>query len=168
LAWLLIVAFWPELNPADQPDVVLVWDWLPNRREQLALSHSYASKVILVHNRSHEWVYNVRISPIPLAEKMTFDVIPEIKPGDEVPAFGRWGNGKNTETTDYIYYFSLEENEQMAAQKHWTKQKQHARGVSDFHTTIAMSIRYETNKRAWEWRCNFIFDGDVETQFEKR
>ena len=32
-------------------------------------------------------------------------------------------------------------------------------------TKIPMCITYETNKRAWEWRCKFIYDGDVETMF---
>ena len=167
LAWLLLIAFWPELDPADQPDVALVWDWTPDQRKASSLRDSYMSKVILVHNRSNEWVYNVQISLIELAEKMTFDVITEVKPGDEVPALGRWGNGKSTIDTNYIYYFSIEKNEEMAAKKKWTNKKQHARGLSEFYTKIPMRLSYETNKRAWEWRCHFIFDGDVETMFEK-
>jgi hypothetical protein len=167
LAWLSLVAFWPELDPAEQPDVALVWDWTLDQKKLSALRNDYMSKVILVHNRSDEWVYNVRISPIALAEQMTFDVITEIKPGNEVPAFGRWGNNKNTQTTNYIYYFSLEKNERMTAQKEWRYSKQHARGLSDFYVKIPMSLSYATTKRSWQWRCNFIFDGDVETMFEK-
>lgn len=166
LAWLLLVVFWPELDPADQPDVVLVWDWTPEQRQYSSLSNGYMSKVILVHNRSDEWVYNVHISAIELAKKMTFDDITEVKPGGQVSAIGRW-DGKNTGDTQYVYYFSLNENEEMAARRKWTYKKQHARGLSDGFTKIPMCITYETNKRAWEWRCKFIYDGDVETMFEK-
>jgi hypothetical protein len=65
------------------------------------------------------------------------------------------------------YYFALAINEAMAERKKWRYKKRHARGLSDEYIEIPMSLRYETTKRQWQWRCNFIYDGDVETMFEK-
>jgi hypothetical protein len=164
LLWLLFVAFWPELDQAEQPEVALVWDWDGDEKE--LLSRTVSSKSIVVHNRSAEWVYNVQVHPIKLEQEMTFDLINEIGPDREHPALARWGE-KSSLTTEYIYFFSKPGNEEMALTKKLVYKKEHDRGISDSFLKIPMRITYDANGRSWQARFNFVFDPGLEGLFEK-
>jgi len=164
LLWLLVVAFWPELDKSEQPDLALVWDW-PEDNRPLSGASDF-SKSILVHNRSEKWIYNVEIHPIKLSQEMTFEMINEVEPQKQHLALARWGV-KSSMTTQYIYFFGSDDNERAAMKRKWIFKKVHNRGLSDVFLKIPMRITYEADKRLWESRWTFIFDVGSESLFER-
>lgn len=162
LAWLLLVAFWPELDQAEQPEVGLVWDW---SEDQKKLSLSELDKGIFVDNRSDVWIHNIEIHPIKLAQELMFERITEIAPGDTHPTLARWGN-KSTIGATYHQYFCEPPNVEVAMKRKWLFTKTHNRDLSDQFLKIPMRISYEANNRVWESKWTFICDVGDESMFE--
>ena len=167
LLWLAIVAFWPELDKAEQPDVALVWDLQEDEKKLRKPMDTLYSKSILVHNRSDEWVYNVQIHPVKLDQEMTFEMINEIEPQKQHAALAHW-DGRSSLLTDYVYFFAKEENERAAAEKKMIHKKVHNRGLSDEFLRIPMRVTYDANNRSWECEYVFIYDVGLESMFEKK
>lgn len=165
IAWLTLIAFWPELDKAEQPDVALVWDWTDDHKK--LLDHTDVAKQILVHNRSGEWAYNVQIDPVRLADTMTFELINEIPPGEQHLALGRW-SGRSSLTSGYQYFFCAKINEDIAFKKKWHYTKLHQHGLSPTFLKIPMRVTYEgSSHRAWESKWEFIYDVGGESLFER-
>jgi hypothetical protein len=163
LFWLAFVAFYPELDQAEQPEVGLVWDW--SEDEKKLLSRSEFSKGIFVHNRSDVWIHKIEIHPIKLAQEMTFDPINEIAPHDKHAALARWDD-KSSITTSCHEFFSAQLNGEAAMKRKWVFTKAHNRGLSPHFFRIPMRVSYEANNRAWESKWNFICDVGDESMFE--
>jgi hypothetical protein len=151
-----------EKNRALQPDVALVWCWQTDR-----LARSVTEKVIGVENRSDKFVYNVQIAPVCLHQEMTFDRINEIQPHSMHLALARW-NGRSSVSTNYVYYWSYEENEKEIVRRGWMFKKLHSRGLSDFFFKIPMKMTYEADGVKWESEFDCIVDVGDENLFEKR
>jgi hypothetical protein len=112
-----------ERDHIQQPDVALVWDWPEDQRK--------AEKLMIVHNRSDQYVYNIKIAPIKLSQEMTFNDISEIGPGSQHLTVARW-DGRSSVTTNYVYFFGKEENEKEASSRGWVHRKLHNSGISEF------------------------------------
>jgi hypothetical protein len=148
-------ALYIEHSKGEKPDIALVWDWTEDQKK-MHDTGSTLNKHILVHNRSGEWVYNIRIHPIKLGREMTFDGINEIEPGKLHATLARWENASSL-TVDYARFFAAPINEQAAQKKNWHYTKLHNRGLSNYFLKIPMRISYESSKRKWEYRTNFCF-----------
>lgn len=168
LFWLGAFAAWSrkklaleaERDRQQQPDVGLIWDWSEDERKAKNLL-GLTEKSILVHNRSGQYVYNVRIDSIGLHQTLTFDDMNEIGPGEERMALGRW-NGRSSQQTNYIYFFTGEDNEKIAGERGWIHKKPHNRGLSDSFFRVPMALTYESNGTTW--RCEFEFDYEPTTE----
>lgn len=143
-----------------QPDVALVWDWREDvRHNQRFLSGT--EKDILIHNRSSEYIYNVRIEPVQAFVVLSFDTVPSVAPGEQHLAVGRWisevrGPISSSET-NYAYYFAAIEAD--ATEKGWYQRKPHNRGLSNAWFKIPMVIRYQA--RGVEWMVKFELTHDI-------
>lgn len=152
-----------ERAKLQQPDVALIWEWLADeKRTQDMLERT--EKHILVHNRSNEYVYNVRISPISLGTGLAFDAITEIPANGQQLAVGRW-DGRSTKTTNYIYFFGPTETE--AKEKRLYVKKPHDRGLSSEWFKIPMAVTYEAHGFKWQSSFEFTYDPGGESYFEK-
>jgi hypothetical protein len=151
-----------------QPDVALVWDWTEDqRRGKELLGLSETDKVILIHNRSADYIYNVNTQPIKLAGEMKFDDINEVGPGEKHPLRARW-DGRSSETTNYVYFFGKEENEIAMSQKGWVRKKLHSSGLGDDFAKIPMVVTYESKGATWEGAFDFDYDIGDKPVFTKR
>ena len=147
-----------ERERIQQPDIALVWDWPEDQRKTKILT-SGTEKSILIANRSDRCIYNVQIESVLLHQTLSFDLINEIKPNTEHVALARW-NGRSSAQTNYIYFFSKEENEKELVAKGWRCKKTHNRGFSETFDKIPMALTYDANDT--KWRCEFEFIYDVE------
>jgi hypothetical protein len=153
-----------ETEKSRQPDVALMWEWLPNEKA-LNDANERTEKRILIHNRSSEYVYNVQLSPIPLGSGLVFDPIPEIEPNQQHLTVGRWDDC-SSDTTKYVYFFGKHESEAM--QKGLYVRKPHNRGLSDAWYKVPMSVTYESPiGKTWETSFEFTYDPGDETYFKK-
>ncbi len=155
-----------RVSSADKPDVALVWDWQEDVRRNKSLL-GYTEKLILIHNRSDRYIYNVKIAPIQLSQTLAFDLINEIPPGAEHVAIGRW-NGRSSAFTNYVYFFGNTENEKVASELGWVYKKAHNRGISDLFLKIPMTVTYDAGGVVWESTFDFDYDPGDESCFVKR
>lgn len=155
-----------ERDSAQQPDIALVWDWPEDQRQENALA-GRTEKDILVHNRSNEWIYKVRVAPISLAQEMTFDEINEIAPKTQHLALARW-DGRASLTTNYVYFFGKDENEQEADKKHWVYKKTHNTGFSAYFLKIPVTVTYECKGTIWETVFDFNYNSGEESAFVRK
>lgn len=112
-----------ERDRTQQPDVALVWDW---SEDQKRIRASDIEKIILIENRSNQYIYNVQIEPVKLTQQLTFDLINEIAPRKQHAALGRW-NGMSSAHNNYVYFFG--NNEQAALDNGWIFKKVHPTGA---------------------------------------
>ena len=153
-----------ELLRVQQPDVGLVWDWPENERSAKQ-PMGYSEKSILVQNRSDGYIYNIQIEPIHLKQELVFDLINEIAPQQQHVSRGRW-DGKSTDQTHYIYFFSA--NEKEIVDKKWMYEKVHNRGFSDKFSRIPMALTYESAGMKWRAEFDFNYDPGDESCFVKK
>src|SRR5882672_3643983 len=142
-----------------QPDVSLIWDWPEAERAQKRAA-GLTEKHILLHNRSNEYVYNIRIQPIRLSQELVFDEINEIAPRQQYPVLARW-DGRSSQTTNYIYYFAGNEEE---ARKRGMIVERKGR-LDNFFFAIPIVLTYEAGKAVWETICEFRYDPGEDSSF---
>lgn len=167
VAWLKKkLALETEYDRQQQPDVALVWDWSEDQRKaQRLLGLLEADKSILVHNRSVQYIYNVRIEPIVVGHTLTFEAINEIAPGQQHVALGRWDD---TSTLERNYTCFFDENEREVTDRGWVYKKTHNRGLSECFLKVPMAIRYDSNGITWQYQFDFDYDVGSESSFSKR
>ncbi|HEY5176500.1 MAG TPA: hypothetical protein VII95_13135 [Terriglobales bacterium] len=155
-----------EIERLTQPDVALVWDLTKDATKV----KSWFGKSIIVHNRGDQYVYNVRIDPIPLRNPLTFDVINEIAPKSEEPAVGRWNAGSETRSTatdGYNQYIMA--NSEGLDEKGWTKKKSHNRGISPTFMEIPMAANFESQNTTWKIEFDWHYDPpDDDSYFSRK
>lgn len=149
------------------PDVALVWDWSGEQKkakELLGLTDS--SKVILIENRSDEWIYNVQIGDLKLDQSLAFDSINEIPPHEKVEALGRW-DGRSSTTTEYTYFFTGDGNERVAAAYGWKINKSHNRGFSTYFLRLPFRVFYEWKGKKCLCRYDLTYEQMGPTFFSR-
>jgi|SRR5581483_1774965 len=129
-----------ERDHINQPDVALVWEWPEEQRMMRALYRD-TEKDIIVHNRSNEFVYNVKIETVDLRKCLIFDPISSIGPNIQHKAVARWENNKSSTQTNYYYFFVGAEKE--ADGKGWKIIKMHNREMNDYFFQIPMAVIYD-------------------------
>jgi hypothetical protein len=147
-----------------QPDVALIWDWPEDVRKVNTLRGS-KEKLIMVHNRSAQYVYNVQIAPVKLRQELSFDLINEIAPNGEHVALGKW-NGRSSSQTNYLYFFS--KNEAEIVERGWAFKKADNSKFSDSFIKIPMMLVYEASGIKWRCDFEFIYDPGDESLFIKK
>jgi hypothetical protein len=125
-----------------------------------------ASKGILLHNRHDKWVYHLQLDPVELYQTLTFEPVNEVGPGKWRLVVGRW-NGRSSATTEYVYFFTDNENEIVATSKGWKRPKSHNRGLSPYLLRVPMRLRFQTSEGSWEKTFTLIYDQDGDTRFEQ-
>lgn len=170
LGWLAFVAFWPELDQAERPDLALVWDASPEAKT-VASRNWESAKVFVMHNRSSEWIHNAEVHPIGLADEMTFDKVNEIGPNEKIHVVARW-NGKSSIDTQLAMFLCEGKNELAARKRGWQITKDHNRGISPTYLKIPMRITYNAKDRAWQAKFNLHYDpgggSEIETLAKRR
>jgi hypothetical protein len=146
-----------------QPDVALKWEF-PKDVRKINNLMGRTEKDIIIHNRSNEYVYNVRISTIELGAHMVFDLITELAPDKEHVAVARW-DGKSTQQTQYIYFFSHVEEE--ARQKGLLQNKPDNTGLRSEWYKIPVAVHYEARNVKWEVQLEFTYDPTQESFFTR-
>jgi hypothetical protein len=147
------------------PDVMFQWGFTHLNKSGFGLYEF--DKDILVHNRSHEWIYNVIVSPIKLGETLTFDKITEIESHDykaRTPQWDRFPGQTKKMVTDFLCReMNIEKAKEIGIY--------HSKdvGVSEFTMTIPIDATFMHGAKTWKLSAIFTFDpahGDF-CSFEK-
>lgn len=149
-----------------QPDVALMWEFSEDQRKTKNLL-GYTEKSIIVHNRSNQYIYNVNIAPVRLAQTLSFDAINEIAPNAEHIAVGRW-DGRSSAATNYLYFFDNDENKKAASALGWVHKKLHDRGINDAFLKIPMTLTFDSDGITWGYDFDFNYDPGEESHFVRR
>ena len=154
-----------ERLPQEPPlDVAFVWDWhdvLKNNPGFLGAAES--NKDIIIDNRSDRYIYNVQIRPIELAEKLTFDKIPEIKPRERAIPLPRWRN--LSRGSPIVQMFLCESINESAAESAGLMERM-TTGLLPYRLRLPMDVDYETRISRHTSHATFFYDA-VDSRFEQ-